>query len=1282
MPMTKGKLSLLLLVVAMVAVLLSGCFLPQAEDKTPPVISVSTPISASAGQPFTVQVSASDKSGVEYIEATFMGQVASSTTSPASFTFMAPSGLVQPATYPLEIKAVDNSKNHNVAIKDVNVTVWPTHSGTITYSVQLNNANGLYMYPIGPQENGSVIFSVKVLAGADLVHSVNVFVDGQSIPSTSTASVLKASANATSTESEYTFFYPINEEHAGPHSYYAVFYGQNGQQIEKSASGWFYIIYQGTQNVELSAATPLHHGSYVTGDISFVATATDYTSNYEAFLVNGTPVETLVSYPSTDILNVESATKIVEKSYNFDVNTASLPDGTTTFVFKDISVDGAIKTATQSYVIDNTPPVLKASYKGIPSSGNTLYVGISPTTFNVYAYDANWMSSAATLGSNSFALTENGTALADVAGLSNGATEAFTAEVKDYADHEATLSLTIIRDTIPPAIHFANITGLSTVNGVPYSADATITVEASVTDENLKSVAFVLDGPNYTFPMTKNASGLWTVTVDLPASNVLPGTYHASIIATDKALNEATTSTNPATVNVYRPLTSVFTTSLETTPSAPVNGFVKSATITVNINPDWVYAVKKIYLYKDSTVSASTTGTGSATYYFTTFSGTGTYHVVVEDIVNATVTDGSTYAVNIDSASPSITTASLIATATSPSVTFTVNATDTQSGVSSFELYYQTLGGTGADNGDWVLADSVSGNMLNSAMLTLKNLNTLPDGKYNIKVVVTDGVGNTAEATGYVINNNAGNPDVTFTFPPLWTNSTSTVVNIGATVNNESDVTITATSGDASLIDFGSATTTSISYTAYPFTATWSATFTGTNATSLATITVKDEANHVVTATQVIGFDNTKPVATPTAPATVAGGATFTITVHATDNLSAIKSVTIGGVAATLTTTTSTNEFGVTNGTYEATFVAPMSSGLATYDIAVIDNAGNEATTSISVYVDVTAPNITVKFAGTGVTPAVTIESGATYTVYANSAATLTITATDDSNATVTLVATVGGWSTSKTEIVPTTISTPLGAATYSITAFASDEYGHSTSFDVATVTVVIDNTSPIATLSVPSTLNLANFDTAVATYTATDEHFYEATLTINGNALAVGQASPATIALNNSVFGLSSVNGTTVTATLTVVDKAGNVTTVSTQMYVDTVAPTMAVNPTIYKSGDYYYLDIQFSEPMSSPTSIASQDVKFVTQSGVTYYIDEASATFTPVNSNGVGFLHIWGLYTSAGATTNVLPLAGNTVTIYMNATKFTDTVGNKLANSPYTVKFTPYSAPSPVNP
>ncbi|MGC8611934.1 MAG: hypothetical protein ACP5LR_05625, partial [Athalassotoga sp.] len=471
---------MLLMSVVVVALVLSSCFLPQ--PKVPPTVTPSpAQITAYSGLPFTFTVNAQSNSGIAQIVATFLASTTIKSSSPATFTFMAPV-VTQPAQYFVDVKVYDNSSSHLMTEINIPVNVYPVTTGTITYAVQLNNANGIYLYPVGPSENGAVIFTINVFKGNSLLKGVNVYVDGQPIPATPTnAPVTLAKASVGSTplviEKSYVANYYITANHAGPHTYYVVFYGNGNTPVATSTTGYFYITYPAAQKVTLSAATPLYNTKYingVSGNVSFTAKATDYTSQYEGFLVNGTPFATFV--------NVATAVKVLNASYPITIPVSKLTSaGTTTFVLKDVSIGGNAVAATQTYVVVKSAPVLRASYKGIPSSGNTLYVGISPTTFQVYAYDPYWMTSAATLGQQPFVLTKNGTATVDVSGLTNKATEAFSAKVTNYANLSTSLKLTIVRVTAAPSIKYAYLYGLSTYNGVPYSTSGTITVVASVT---------------------------------------------------------------------------------------------------------------------------------------------------------------------------------------------------------------------------------------------------------------------------------------------------------------------------------------------------------------------------------------------------------------------------------------------------------------------------------------------------------------------------------------------------------------------------------------------------------------------------------------------------------------------------------------------------------------------------------------------------------------------------------------------------------------------------------
>ncbi len=1315
MPMTKWKLSLLLLSVAIVALLLSGCFLPPKADNTGPTISVSTQsLSAESGLPFTVQVSAQDPSGIEYIQATFMGKTEKVTSSPASFTFDAPH-VTQAAEYTLTVTAVDNSKNHNSTTREYQVVVWPTESGTLTTSVQLNNANGIYVYPVGPQESGAVLISAKVLKGAELVKSVNVFVDGKSVPSTSTASAMsvKAAAGATSTEAEWTFFYPINAQTAGPHTYYAVFYGENGNPIQISQKGWFYITYPSKQSVELGTATPLYNSEYLTGNVSFTATVTDYTSNYEALLIEGpTPsTKVLVSYPATNILSIESATKIISKAYDFNINTASLTDGSYTFKFVDRSIDGATKYDSMSYVVDNTPPTLVASYRGhAAQNGAKLYVGISPNEFDVYVKDANFASAKATIENASLKLPvtlTNGSTnpvYVDRVAPSNGDTATFTAYAKDLADHEVTLTLSIVRDTQPPSILGATITGLATVNGVVDSANGTITVTASVTDKNLKSVAFMLDGPTYIFPMTKNAStGLWTATVDV--ANVLPGDYQASIIATDLALNTATHLIK--TIHVYRKPSGVFTTSLETNPNSPVNGYVKSATITVTIDSNWIYAIKKVYLMKGSATADTLPGTpGSETYYFNTFSGTGTYHVVVEDTVNATYTDGETYTVKIDSSSPTSLNINPSATAVKGSPTFTVSATDTESGVAALELQYETF------NGDWdtIGATSSSKSDLSSAKFTWNNLSTLPDGKYSLRLIAIDGVGNVATKATYVVNDSTGKPNVTFTPTAKLIYTKEATHTFGFSVANESDVSATLSIyKGANTTPATQATYTSNNYTSYPYSKSFSYTFSSSNATYTFSATVVDEAANKATHTTVFVYDTmpasfnvTVDASTVGSTPVVKGNAKVEFTIKATDNLSGIASVKVYDPITKATATAkldktsgySTGTYGqIATATYIATVTAPSSNGVYTWHpiVEVYDNAGNVATKTKVITVDPTKPIINITFQNSGkvLTPLNGyIYSSASPTVYATVLGYY-----------LTHSATYVAGSGSASQLTFNNLTTGVGSFTsfmatwtdkkYSITVKATDGINGEYNEKTVSATVVISNAAPEATVTIPAThlINYASSQTSyIATYTFKSNSagiplksaaliltYGSTKITVwSFNNTTSTNATQATGTINLQKYAIS--NGATYTLTAVATDYALNTATSATKFYVDVVRPKIT---NVYKtSGSTGTMYIQFSEAIATTTSFVASDIKFV-QAGLTFYATQVGTGVKVDNSDGL--IIITEFVDSEGNVVYPSDIGG-TWNVYVD--NVTDLGKNPIANNGSSWDIHQPSAPKPVNP
>ncbi|MGC8704706.1 MAG: beta strand repeat-containing protein, partial [Athalassotoga sp.] len=1069
------------------------------------------------------------------------------------------------------------------------------------------------------------------------------------------------------------------------------------------------------------------------------------TSQYEGFLVNGTPFATFV--------NVATAVKVLNASYPITVPVSALTSaGSTTFMFKDVSIGGNTVVASHTYVVVKATPVLRASYKGtIPSSGNTLYVGISPTTFQVYAYDPYWMTSAATLGQQPFVLTKNGTATVDVSGLTNKATEAFSAKVTNYANLSSSLNLTIVRVTTPPTIHYAYVNGLSTYNGVPYSTSGTITVVASVTSPYLSGVTLNLQTDNATpamYALTKSSTGLWTGTVN--TANLLPGTYKSQIIAQDLALNVATALTSPATVNVYRSVQNVFTTTLTTLPSTPINGYVKSATLTANINPTWVYAIKSVKLYRtfnNTTVASGTTTGNYASAYPFTITASGTYFIVTVDNANQRAT-GTSYTVNIDNSLPQLKLVPTTQTANASSVTITAEATDNYSGIANLTLSYQTLGATGADNGGWVTIGSknFANTKTASYAFVWKNLNTLPNGKYNIQLVGTSGVGNTYTVTGYVINNVHGGPQVIWTPSAtlVFTNKATYVANF--TVQNESDITATMTYHFAKNTA-ASATSrfVSLSYTAYPLTEATTLRFTPQGSyTYKATVT--NMAGKVATTSTVFVYDTTAPTATLTAATgtiksygkiVAAAGTPVTFTIQATDNLSGIKSVVVSGKSATLKQTGSVGQFGqILKVTYTVVLNAPTYTANATWTVTatVTDNAGNVTTKALQIWIDAAKPVISVSFYNPGSSGNKGYLTPLNGYVYSSASPTvvatvygyeLTVKATYYANNTLQGTPLnqkkISGTSTPSSYVSFTATYTNT---LYKLSVLATDNLNKLSNSNTTSATVVIGSKQPTvqATLqtrstTIPYMLNGKNMDHYINL--ASSNTTYNATIIVKDpNSIPIQSAAfyingtPYPFISNGqfvtqpglNVVSKTLVNGGITAATLTVnlnqtpyVSQTGlyaltvtatdfalntGTTNAATSFYYDVTKPVLQPNKTLYKSGNYYYFDLGFSEQMATLTnkSVAASTVTFQLSNGLTYTSNPASQEFVPVTTYNTGLLHIWGLKTTSGATTNVLPLARNIVTITVGASYVS--AGGNPVTGPVTVTFTNVSVPKPVNP
>ncbi|AWT34378.1 hypothetical protein GCM10008956_25600 [Deinococcus arenae] len=239
--------------------------------------------------------------------------------------------------------------------------------------------------------------------------------------------------------------------------------------------------------------------------------------------------------------------------------------------------------------------------------------------------------------------------------------------------------------------------------------------------------------------------------------------------------------------------------------------------------------------------------------------------------------------------------------------------------------------------------------------------------------------------------------------------------------------------------------------------------------------------------------DATKPtVALTAAPTTVTAAGTITLSATATDNVGVTKVDFYQG--STLISSDTTSPYTATAS------VTSAQNGSVTYRAVASDAAGNtaEATASVTVNIDVTAPTVSVT-----ATPS-TLTSPGTVTFTANASDNVGVTKVEFyDNGTLIATDTTAPYAASKAY-------TGADNGTHTITAKAFDAQGQATS-STTTLTVNIDTVAPTVTVAAaPTRIEAAG--TATFTATASDNvgvtkvEFYD-----NGTLIATDTDAPYT---------------------------------------------------------------------------------------------------------------------------------------------------------------------------
>lgn len=344
--------------------------------------------------------------------------------------------------------------------------------------------------------------------------------------------------------------------------------------------------------------------------------------------------------------------------------------------------------------------------------------------------------------------------------------------------------------------------------------------------------------------------------------------------------------------------------------------------------------------------------------------------------------------------------------------------------------------------------------------------------------------------------------------------------------------------------------------------------------------TIRDAAGNQSTA--AIGFftDTAGPIVHITSPAANAYLKGPSVVVNGSVTDLAIASVTVNGQAAP-----------VSNGTFSATLAA--ADGPFIVDVAAIDIAGNQSTTSATATVDSVAPVLTVAAPAAGLV---------------TNAASVRVIGTVSDRSPVTL--TVGGVA------VPVasgafTYDAPLGSAGAVILSLAATDAAG----NVATTSVplTVDRVAPAVAITGP--LPGAVLRGPAVTVTGTLGDASSATVSVNGVAAVFDPSSPP---LSRTFSATVPVADGVVTLVASATDAASNTSAASVSITVDSIAPLVA----ILQPADGQYTnatEIPVSGTVIDATAVA------VTVNGIAAVVNaSAFAATIPVGSGPISTIAI----------------------------------------------------------
>ncbi|HAG8446644.1 TPA: Ig-like domain-containing protein [Escherichia coli] len=843
-------------------------------------------------------------------------------------------------------------------------------------------------------------------------------------------------------------------------------------------------------------------------------------------------------------------------------NVGALADGNATVTASVNDIAGNPTSVSRVALVDATPPVVTinpvATDNVINTPEHTQAQIISGTVTGAQAGDIvtvtlnNVDYTTVVDGSGNWSL---GVPASVVSGLVDGSYP-INVSVTDRAGNTGSQSLTVTVNTAAPLIGINSIAGDDVINASEKGADLQIT---GTSDQPVNTaITVTLNGQNYT--TTTDASGNWSVTVPASAVTALGQANYTVTAAVTSNIGNSNTASHNVLVDSALPgvtinpvATDDIINAAEAGVAQTISGQVTGAedgdtvtitlggntyTATVGSNFTWSVSVPAADIQAlgngDLTVSASVTNqngnTGSGTRDITidaNLPGLRVDTVAGDDVVNI-----------IEHGQALVVTGSSSGLAEGTPLTVTINNVEYTTAVQA--------------DGSW------------SVGVTAAQVSTWPAGTVNIAVSGESSAGNSVSITHPVT------VDLTPAAIAINTIATDDVINAaekgadltlsGTTTNVEPGQTVTVTFGGknytASVASDGSWTATlpAADLTALPEgSASAQASVSNINGNSASAVhnySVDSSAPTIIINT--VASDNIVNASEADAGVTVSGSTTAEAGQIVTVTL---NSPTVQTYQATV------QADGSWSINIPAADLEALTDGSHTLTATVNDKAGNPASTTHNLAVDLTVPVLTINtIAGDDIINAA--EHGQTLVISGSSTggeAGDVVTVTLNSKTYTTTLDASGNWSVG----VPAADVTALGSGPQTVMATVTDAAGNS---DSETHTVTVNLTAPTIGINTIATDDIINATEKGADLqisgTSNQPAGTTITVTLNGQNYTATTDASGNWSTTVPASAVGALGEASYTVTANVTDSAGNSNSASHNVQVNTALPGVTINP------------------------------------------------------------------------------------------------------------------------